>query len=139
MASTLLQSMKRRRASIISQMDKLRADLERVDKSILYIEAMERARSLGIRITSKSLRKVQAWGAILILLEREGPLTTRQIKEHMAPHMAGEYATLRSYLFRMELDKLLCRTRDKRWDLTDSSREPVKDLPDSTVLDPMSE
>jgi hypothetical protein len=119
--------MMKRRAMILNEIDALRADLQVVDRSILHLEAMDRAKKLGIKTTDKTLKKAQAWGTIVILIEREGPLTTAGIKERIAPYMdVGQPATLRSYLYRMDLEKIIYRGSDRRWRLTDLVISPVE-------------
>ncbi|MGY0711767.1 hypothetical protein [Azospirillum argentinense] len=116
-----------RRALLRAERARIDAELEYLNRAILRHEALAIAPKLGIKVMRKTLDKAVAWGSIAIVLHRNGPLSTAELRDKFDPQMdARQYATLRSHLFRMDLAGLISAV-EKQWRLTNAELFSAQD------------
>jgi hypothetical protein len=116
--NVVLNALLRKREEFVERRSQIDVEIASLDRRIFEYQAMERARALGIRLIPKFLDKAIAWGKIALLLERNGPLSTGELKVLFGDNMDdGRYNTLRSHLFRMDMEKIIVRDINRRWTL----------------------
>lgn len=121
--NVVLKALLRQREEMIERRSEIDAEIASLDRRIFEYQAMERARALGIRLIPKFLDKAIAWGKITLLLERSGPLSTGELRDLLDNNMdERRYNTLRSHLFRMDMERIIEKDTDRRWRLLVQSK-----------------